>query len=167
MEALLHVKVQKLDRDAILPVYASQGAACFDLHACLPDEAEVSQYTVGRTIEGETDKPTKDATVVGTGLAFEIPVGYVMLVFSRSGHGFKNQVRLSNCVGVIDSDYRGEVKVALHSDNHKAQGKALTIKHGDRIAQAMIVPLPRVQLEEVFELSSTERGQGGFGSTGS
>ena len=166
MEAL-KVKVQKLDRDAILPVYASQGAACFDLHACLPDAEGVTQYEVGRINEGETNKPTKEATVVGTGLAFEIPVGHVMLIFSRSGHGFKNQVRLSNCVGVIDSDYRGEVKVSLVSDNHKAQNKTLTIKHGDRIAQAMIVPLPQVQLEEVFELSATERGQGGFGSTGS
>ena len=163
---VLNVKVQKLNRDAILPVYASQGAACFDLHACLPDEAEVDHYDVGRINEGESRRATKEATVVGTGLAFEIPEGHVMLIFSRSGHGFKNQVRLSNCVGVIDSDYRGEVKVSLVSDNHKAQSKTLTVKHGDRIAQAMIVPLPAVQFEEVPVLSETDRGQGGFGSTG-
>ena len=84
-----------------------------------------------------------------------------MLVFSRSGHGFKAGVRLANSVGVIDSDYRGEVMVKLTSD-----GGSLQINAGDRIAQAMIVPVPRVQLEWVEELAATKRGHGGMGSTG-
>jgi dUTP pyrophosphatase len=86
-----------------------------------------------------------------------------MLIFSRSGHGFKNDVRLSNCVGVIDSDYRGEVQIKLSNDG----GDHFTINNDDRIAQAMLVKLPWVELIEVDELSETARGTNGFGSTGS
>lgn len=106
--------------------------------------------------------PGSVAATFDTGLAFEIPPGWVMLIFSRSGHGFKSQTRLANCVGVIDSDYRGQVSVRLTVD----AGGGLSVAHGDRIAQAMLVPIPRVELIEVDELSDTERGAGGFGSTG-
>src|SRR5690606_14138784 len=92
-----------------------------------------------------------------TGLAFEVPPGWVMLIFSRSGHGFNSNTRLANCVGVIDSDYRGEVKVKLTSD-----GGFLKVYDGDRIAQAMLVPAVAVQLVEVDKLSATDRGEGGF-----
>jgi dUTP pyrophosphatase len=88
-----------------------------------------------------------------------------MLIFSRSGHGFKNNIRLSNCTGVIDSDYRGEVQVKLASDD--PDGAVFSVAHGDRIAQAMVLPIEQVSFEEVTELSTTERGEGGFGSTGS
>lgn len=146
----MELRIKKLHPDAILPKYQTAGAACFDLHACLPgNDAAIS-----------TCKP---ATVcVPTGLSFEIPEGHVMLVYSRSGHGFKDLTRLVNAVGVIDSDYRGEVQVKLIRDD----GGALFFRHGDRIAQAMIIPVQQVQLVEVDELGGTDRGTGGFGSTG-
>jgi dUTP pyrophosphatase len=86
-----------------------------------------------------------------------------MLVFSRSGHGFNYLTRLANCVGVIDSDYRGTIAVKLVNDG----GPPFTIKAGDRIAQGLIVPAPRIDFEVVSELEDTVRGEGGFGSTGS
>lgn len=148
----MQLKIKKLSERAILPVYATPGAACFDLHACLPDN--VAMHRPARA---------RDASiVVPTGLAFEVPEGHVMLVYSRSGQAFKENTRLANCVGVIDSDYRGEVKVKLTRDD----GLGLYYVHGARIAQAMIVPIPRVELIEVDELGDTERGTGGFGSTG-
>lgn len=142
---MIELKVKKLHPDAIIPTYATDGSACFDLHA--------AEY------EGEN----KGASlIVRTGLSFEIPHGWQMLIFSRSGHGFKNDVRLANSVGVIDSDYRGEVKVKLTLD----RGGHFVVKQGDRIAQAQIMPVHRVTFEEVTDLSETERGTGGFGSTG-
>jgi dUTP pyrophosphatase len=148
----MKLNVKALHPDAIVPQYATDGAACFDLHALIPDVPKEACVF-----------PIKPAAI-RTGLAFEIPDGYVMLIFSRSGHGFKNDIRLANCVGVIDSDYRGEVQVKLSNDN--PQGLRFDVKHGDRIAQAMIVPVERVELVQVDELSSTSRGEGGFGSTG-
>ena len=138
------INVKKLHPDATLPTYGTAGAACFDLSAV--------------TIEGwGLSKAT-----YGTGLSFEIPKDHVMLVFSRSGHGFKDNIRLSNCVGVIDSDYRGEVKVKLAADGIKPP----RFNQGDRIAQAMILPIQQVSFALVDELSDTDRGTGGFGSTG-
>lgn len=141
----ISVKVKKLHPDARLPVYGTDGAGCFDLAAL--DSNYVAEESTAR---------------IRTGLSFEIPSGHVMLIFSRSGHGFKNDIRLANCVGVIDADYRGEVMVKLTSDGLND----LAVNAGDRIAQAMVIPFPRVAFEEVEELSSTERGEGGFGSTG-
>jgi dUTP pyrophosphatase len=138
------VRVQKLHAEALLPDYQSHGAACFDLH----------------TVHAGVVAPGK-AEVFHTGIAFEVPEHHVMLVYSRSGHGFKSGVRLSNCVGVIDSDYRGEVMVKLTSDH-----ETLEIAAGARIAQAMIVPAPHVQLEWADDLKTTVRGHGGMGSTG-
>ena len=140
----MEVKVKKLSQDAILPRYATDGSGCFDLF-------------YKEDYEEEFDLVLE----VSTGLSFEIPEGYVMLVFSRSGHGFKHDVRLSNCVGVIDSDYRGEVKVKLRGDEYNN----LDFKYGDAVAQAMIVPVPKVSFIEVQTLSETARGEGGFGST--
>lgn len=158
----MKLKFKKLFPDAITPRYATAGAACFDLHAMTTSTFAQHLYP------GE-------AVIVRTGLAFEVPEGHVMLIFSRSGHGFKDDVRLSNCVGVIDSDYRGEVAVKLRNDqqdvslmsiSERAVAKFLRVGHGDRIAQAMIVPIPSVELEEVDGLSDTARGTRGFGSTG-
>ena len=137
----LKVKVKKLNEDAILPTYATPGAAAFDLYA-----------------------NNMDGDVIGTGLSFEIPEGHVMRVYSRSGHGFKYGVTLANSVGVIDSDYRGEVKVRLICNTIRQP--ELVVRVGDRIAQAIIEPIPRVEFELADELSETERGSGGFGSTG-
>ncbi len=145
MDTKMNIKIKKLHPDAIIPKYATKGSACFDLHA--DSDAIV-----------EEDSPS----VLHTGIAVEIPDGYAMMIYSRSGHGFKNDTRLANCVGILDSDYRGEILVKLTAD----KGGQLVVQPGDRIAQAMIVPINQVKFEEVNELSETERGQGGFGSTG-
>ena len=139
---------------ADLPVYASAGAACFDLQACFADKEDFATLFLGESL------------TVGCGWAFQIPEGHVMLVFSRSGHAFKHGVRLANSVAVIDSDFRGEVQIKLTRE-HDASGTPLVVHHGDRIAQAMLLPLPRVVLLEVDELGETARGEAGLGSTGS
>lgn len=140
----MKVKIKKLHQEAKMPTYATDGSACFDLYA-----AEARHHRYVRTDKNDTFE---------TGLAFEIPEGHVMLVYSRSGHGFKEGATLVNSVGIIDSDYRGEVSVKLN----------VPIKAGvsDRIAQAMIIPVERVSFELTDELTDTERGAGGFGSTG-
>ena len=99
---------------------------------------------------------------IGTGIAAEIPEGYFGAVFARSGLATKKGLRPANCVGVIDSDYRGEIIVALHNDSKEPQ----TIQAYERIAQIVILPYLDVSFEIVDELSDTERGEGGFGSTG-
>ena len=141
------LKVKRLHPDAQIPQYQSAGAACFDLHAVMDATAIVSGAS---------------PLTVRTGLAFEIPAGHVLLVYSRSGDGFNRNVRLANCVGVIDSDYTGEVQVKLTGD----YSAMMTVEPGQRIAQAMLLTLPDVTIEEVFELAETERGANGFGSTG-
>lgn len=140
----MKIKVKKLHKDAQLPIYATGGAGAFDFYS--------TNYGL---------IPRNGQYVFNTGLAVEVPEGHVMLLFSRSGDGFKHGVRLANCVGVIDSDYRGEVKVKLHSDE-----ELKIVTKGERIAQAIIIPVQQVFFEEVEELSSTERGDNGFGSTG-
>lgn len=140
------IRVKKLHPSAIIPRYQTPGAACFDLHALYGAVVvELNNWTFR------------------TGLAFEVPPGHVMLVFSRSGHGFKHGIRLANCVGVVDSDYRGEVFVKLTNDEDRGNYEVQT---GDRIAQAMIIHVHQWQLVEADELSDTERGTGGLGSTG-
>lgn len=156
----MKLKICKLHENAVVPTYATDGSACFDLTA-----ATVAGYnTIGKHVE-----PNAPMTC-GTGLAFEVPQGHVMLVFSRSGHGFKNGVRLSNCVGVIDSDYRGELLVQLTQDERlETRGYDLAstfIKPGERVAQAMVLPVQQVSFEVAEHLSTTDRGTGGMGSTG-
>lgn len=143
----MNIKIKKLDSDAVVPQYQTPGAACFDLHA-----THCATILPGSPM------------AICTGLAFEVPEDHVMLIFSRSGHGFKTGVRLANCVGVIDSDYRHEVLVKLHCDSNGPYN-VLKIKKGDRVAQAMILPVKQVTFEVVDELSTTQRN-GGFGSTG-
>jgi dUTP pyrophosphatase len=139
------VRVKKLDPAARLPEYATDGSGCFDLFAS----------TGGMMNPG-------GSLVIDTGLAMEVPEGWVLKIYSRSGHGFNGDVRLSNCVGVIDSDYRGQVKVKLKSDG----GAMLLVTPGDRVAQGMLVEVERVSFVEVDQLTATGRGLGGFGSTG-
>lgn len=166
----MKVKIKKLHEDAIVPTYGTSGAACFDLYAvdvCNMTMAEagvLNKFSANFGIEEVGVIYVREEKVFNTGLSFEIPEGYVMLVFSRSGHGFKHNVRLANCVGVIDSDYRGELMVKLTNDSPRS---CMPIKNGDRIAQAMIIPISQVSFELVEELSNTERGIKGFGSTGS
>lgn len=153
------LKVKKLHPEAKLPVYASEGAACFDLFAFEVDG--IRNQVFGKHVYSQ------EPVTCSTGLAFEIPPGWVMTIYSRSGHGFKNATRLANCVGVIDSDYRGCVQVKLTCDQADDDGTdPLFIKPGDRIAQARLEPAPQVEFVEVDELSHTARGDGGFGSTG-
>ena len=143
------VKVKKLQPRAILPAYGSQAAAGADLYALL--DGDSLEIAAGETV------------LIGTGLALEIPSGYVGLVYARSGLATKKGLAPANKVGVIDSDYRGELKVALYNQS----GKSQTISAGERIAQLVIAPYLSASFEEADELSDTERGSGGFGSTGS
>ena len=145
----MNLKICKLHPDAIVPKYQTEGAACFDIHAI---DCVQTPIFPGRS------------ELFSTGLAFEVPEDHVLMVYSRSGHGFKNGVRLANCVGVIDSDYRGELMVRLTHD--ASHGPALSVAPGDRIAQAMLIKVPRVSFEVVEQLSITERGVNGLGSTG-
>ena len=142
------MKIKKLHPDAILPAYASAGAAGADLHVLADKEG----VTVGA---GQT-------VLVHTGVALAIPEGYVGLVYARSGMATKRGLAPANKVGVIDSDYRGEIMVALHNHGDTAQ----TVAAGDRIAQLVIAPVVTAAFEEVEDLDDTDRGAGGFGSTG-
>lgn len=141
------IAVKKLRENAILPTYGSREAAGADLYACL--DAVV-------TIEaGET-------AFIPTGLALEVPKGCAGLIYARSSLGAKRGLAPANKVGVIDSDYRGEITVVLHNHSKIAQ----QIAPGERIAQMLITPVLTPAYEEVKELSDTDRGAGGFGSTG-
>lgn len=145
----MNVKIKKIHPEAKTPVYGSAGAACFDLYAA--------------SIIDTTDDNGERTVTYGTGLQFEVPEGHVMMIYSRSGHGFKHGITLANSTGVIDADYRGEVMVKLTKRDTSIHGMPAV---GERIAQAMIIPVERVVFDEVDELSDTQRGAGGFGSTG-
>ena len=141
----MNVRIKKLTDDAIIPSYANGFAAGCDLYS-----------NVDTTIiPGETQK-------VNTGVAMEIPTGYFGGLFARSGLATKQGLRPANCVGVIDSDYRGEVIVAMHNDSAEPR----TIRKGDRIAQLVIMPYIMAEFDVVEELEETARSTGGFGSTG-
>jgi len=141
----MKLKFKKLSDLAQLPEYATSGAAALDV----------------RSIEDHRIYPG-DAIAIRTGLAVEVPNGHVLLAFSRSGHGFKHRVSLVNAVGVVDSDYRGELLVGLRNDNDTW----FDVKVGDRIAQIMVLELPTMEPFWTEELSDTDRGESGFGSTG-
>ena len=146
------IRVKKLKDNAILPTRGSAAAAGYDLYA-----AEGAFIPAGKTV------------MVGTGLAMEIPNGFWGGVYARSGLATKQGLRPANCVGVIDSDYRGEIMVALHNDSDSER----IVQAGDRIAQLVLHPLVEILLEDgeawevVDDLNNTDRGDGGFGSTGS
>lgn len=139
--------IQKLRESAIMPANATAGSAGYDLCADLGAPAELAL--------GETK-------LIPTGLAMAIPQGYGGFVFARSGLAIKHGIVPGNCVGVIDSDYRGEVMVGLH--NHGAA--AFTVQPGDRIAQLVLLPVHTPEITECDTLDETARGAGGFGSTG-
>jgi len=145
------VKIKRLSPEAIVPKYAKNGDAGMDL--------------VATSKEFETNDAGRKMQVFGTGLAFEIPEGYVGLIFPRSSIA-KTDLSLTNCVGVIDSGYRGEVKFKFAIDSGSRPTQASSYKVGDRIGQIIIMPYPQVKFEEVDSLSDSERGTGGFGSSG-
>ena len=141
------IRVKKLKENAILPTYGSAGAAGADLYACLEEAVTI--------LPGET-------AWIPTGIALEVPVGCAGLVYARSSLGVKRGLAPANKVGVIDSDYRGEIRVVLLNHGKEPQ----TIFSGERVAQFIITPVLTPVYEEVPELSDTSRGAGGFGSTG-
>ncbi len=143
----MKVKIKKLDERAALPTYGTEYSAGADLYALLDEKTEI--------ISGQT-------ALIHTGISVEIPEGYCGLIFARSGLASKRGLAPANKVGVIDADYRGEVMVALHNHSDKTQ----SVECGERIAQLTIVPFLKADFELSVELSDTERGSGGFGSTG-
>ena len=158
---MLDVKIKRLFDTAIMPTYGSAKAACMDLYANLG-------YHDAMTVNGVAQKPNfveipPHSTVkIGTGFAFQPSEGYCGLIFARSGLATKQGLAPANKVGVCDEDYTGEYIVALHNDTDSEQ----YVHHGDRIAQLMFVPYEQANLVEVDELGKTERGSGGFGSSG-
>ena len=141
------IRVKKLNERAILPTYGSAEAAGADLYACL---------------EGDVTIAAGETAFIPTGLAMEVPKGCAGLIYARSSLGTKRGLAPANKVGVIDSDYRGQVMVALH--NHGADSQ--TVCHGERIAQLVVTAVLAPAFEETDELDETVRGTGGFGSTG-
>ena len=143
----MKVKIKKVHADAVIPSYAKSGDAGLDL--------------VATTIISET----LGSITYGLGIALEIPEGFVGLVFPRSSIR-KTNLQLSNSVGVIDSGYRGELQATFNKIQGIDNVERENYKVGDRVCQIMIIPHPTIELNEVNELSNTERGEGGFGSTG-
>ena len=143
----MRVQIKKLNDKAILPTYGSEYAAGADLYACVEEEISIKPH---------------ETVLIPTGLAIELPLGYAGLIYARSGLATKKGLAPANKVGVVDCDYRGEVKVALHNHSEVAQ----TVASGERIAQLVITPYLTAEFVEREELSETVRGGGGFGSTG-
>lgn len=143
------MNIKRLHEKAIIPTSGSSYAAGYDLYAAIDEDITISP---------------SETVLIGTGWAMEIPNGFFGAIFARSGLATKEGLRPANCVGVIDSDYRGEVKIALHNDSKVDR----TVTQGERIAQLVIIPYYELPygFEEVDELDKTARGVGGFGSTG-
>lgn len=142
-----NVNIKKLNENAIIPTYGTPYAAGADLYACTEENVLIKSHSTA---------------FIHTGVALEIPEGYAGLIYARSGLACKKGLAPANKVGVIDSDYRGEIMVALH--NHSNED--LFVENGERIAQLVITPYITANFMEVSELNETGRGEGGFGSTG-
>ncbi len=140
------LKIKKLNKKAILPTYGTEDSAGADLYALLENDITVNP---------------KESVIIPTGLAMAIPKGYVGLIYARSSLGTKRGLAPANKVGVIDADYRGEVKVVLYNQSNIVQ----TISPNERIAQIIITPYLKVDFTESDMLDETTRGEGGFGST--
>jgi dUTP pyrophosphatase len=143
----MKINIKKLSDKAVIPAYGSEFAAGADLYACIDNDVKIQPHTT---------------VVIPTGIALELPVGYAGLIYARSGLATKKGLAPANKVGVVDCDYRGEVKVALHNHGETEQ----VVSAGERIAQLVITPYITATFIEADELSSTVRGAGGFGSTG-
>jgi dUTP pyrophosphatase len=142
------LKIKKLNENAVIPKAATMGSAGMDLYACL---------------DGDITLKPNERVLIPTGIAIALESNaYVAYIYARSGLAIKNGITLSNCVGVVDSDYRGEVKVGLIN----LSDKDYTVVNGERIAQMVIAPVIIPEVSEVEELDETERNAGGFGSTG-
>ena len=137
---MLKIKIKRLKKEAVIPKYSLEGDAGMDVVAI-------------------TKKETENEVEYGTGLSFELPENYVCLIFPRSSVSNKDLI-LSNCVGVLDSGYRGELILRFNKFGNE------NYEIGERIGQIIVIPYPEIEFEEVSELSETKRGDGGFGSTG-
>ena len=143
----MEINIKRLTDSAKLPDRGSAFAAGYDLFADVTEDVTILPH---------------ETKMIGTGLAMEIPEGYFGGIFARSGLSAKEGLRPANCVGVVDSDYRGEIKVALHNDGEVPR----VVTSAEKIAQLVVVPFLSVDFNEVSELSDTVRGAGGFGATG-
>ena len=141
------VKVKKIRENAVVPKIATSGSAAADLYACIDEPVLV---------------PARGNAAIPVGIAIAVPEGYGAFIFARSGLGIKHGIAPRNCVGVIDSDYRGEICVGLMNNSDEDY----TVQPGDRIAQMVICQLPEIELCPAESLSDSNRGEGGFGSTG-
>lgn len=143
----VNINVKTLNYYAKLPTRGSEEAAGYDLYAATDQNIEIPPHTTVK---------------VGTGLSFELPQGTFAAIFARSGIATKRGLRPANCTGICDSDYRGEYIVALHNDTDEVQ----VIEPQERIAQMILLPYIEMDFKEVIDLTITERGDGGFGSSG-
>lgn len=143
----MNINIKKMNKDAIMPHRATTFSAGADLYACISEDIVINP---------------SERILIPTGIAMAIPESYGGFIFPRSGTASKYGISLSNCVGVVDSDYRGEIKIAII--NHS--NEVYTIKNGDRIAQMVIMPVDLCSYTECDSLDETDRGEGGFGSTG-
>jgi len=143
----MEVKIKKINSNVTIPTRGTEYSAGYDLYSASEYNIEIAPHSTVK---------------IGTGIAVEIPYGYFGGIFARSGLATKRGLRPSNCVGVIDSDYRGELIVAVHNDSDETK----VIEAKERIAQLVIIPYLTVDFKEVNELNETDRGNGGFGSTG-
>lgn len=161
MDFAINVKIKRLTETAKIPTKAHETDAAFDMYA----DIQETFVPFGRTVE-ESEKGVKimpgQTVKISSGVAMEIPEGYWGAVYARSGLATKQGLRPANAVGVVDSHYRGPVIVAIHNDSSNVQ----IIHHGDRIAQFMLAPVIETKFEEVNELTESDRGEGGFGSSG-
>lgn len=143
----MDVRIKKLNDLAKIPTRGSKFSAGYDLYAATNYDIQI---------------PPHSTVKIGTGLAMDISVGWFGAIFARSGIATKRGLRPANCVGVVDADFRNEVMVALHNDSNET----MTVQAGERIAQLILLPYQDIDFKEVNELSNTDRGMGGFGSTG-
>ena len=148
---MISVKLKKLNPNAVIPTRGSEHAAGYDLYVALDGDGVKS-----------IEIPAHATVKVGTGLALSVPDGYFGAIFARSGIATNRGLRPANCVGVVDSDYTGEIIVALHNDTDLPQA----IELGERIAQLVIMPYQCVSFTEVDDLAETQRGDSGFGQSG-
>ena len=152
MELKADVKIKKLFPDVELPVVATEGSAGFDIRAYLQTDEAISKIVLF---------PNQEAKI-HTGLAFQLPVGSALLLLPRSSMGIEKNLILKNTIGLLDSDYRGECLIFVKNIGNDL----IEIEHGERLAQGLIVPYYKPNFVTVYELDETERGAGGFGSTG-
>ena len=143
----MEIRVKRISETAVLPTRGSASAAGYDLYADLAENVEIAPH---------------ETKMIGTGLTMEIPEGYFGAIFARSGLAARESLRPANCVGVVDSDYRGPFMIALHNDGETVR----VIEPRERIAQLVVMPYLSVEFTESDELNETIRGAGGFGSTG-